>query len=106
MEQSGTVRIGGHSEPRPVEGRIAGTDLRHVLEERRWKERWRCSGSRRKDWLVLMLVLMLMQMGVLMLMVVQLLAQVGRGRYRAETAPVKKPIVQLTPQHVLVFRGE
>lgn len=55
---------------------------------------------------MLMLVLMLMQMGVLMLMVVQLLAQVGRGRYRAETTPVKKPIVQLTPQHVLVFRGE
>lgn len=69
MEQSGTVRIGGHSEPRPVEGRIDGTDLGDVLEERRWKECWRSRGSRRKDWLVLMLVLMLMQMRVLMLMV-------------------------------------
>lgn len=55
---------------------------------------------------MLMLVLMLMQMGVLVLMVMQLLAQVGRCRNRTETAPVKKPIVQLAPQHVLVFCGE
>lgn len=106
MEQSGTVGIAGNSEPRPVEGRIDGTDLGHVLKERRWKEGWRLRGSRRKDWLVLMLVLMLMQMGVLMLMVMQFLAQVGRRINRAETTPVKKPIVQLAPQHVLVFCGE
>lgn len=57
---------------------------------------------------MLVLVLVLMQMRMLMLMVVQLLSQVGRS---AETAPVKKPVVQLPPQHVLVcmgrsFRGE
>lgn len=70
MQQSGTVRIGWHSESRPVEGRIDGPNFGYVLEERRWKERRRCRSSRRKDWLMLVLVLMLMEMSMLMLMMV------------------------------------
>lgn len=58
---------------------------------------------------MLVLVLMLMQMRMLVLMVVQLLPQVGRRRNGAEPAPVQKPIVQLAPQHIRLvgnFRGE
>lgn len=58
---------------------------------------------------MLVLVLMLVQMRMLVLVVVQLLPQVGRRRNGTEPAPVQKPIVQLAPQHVgLVrnFRGE
>lgn len=74
MQQSRTVRVGRHSESRPVEGRIDGPDFGYVLEERRWKKCRRCRGSRRKNRLMLMLVLMLMEMSMLMLMMVQLLA--------------------------------
>lgn len=55
---------------------------------------------------MLVLVLMLMEMSMLMLVMVQFLAQIGRGRNLAETTSVQKPIVQLAPQHILVFCGE
>lgn len=49
----------------------------------------------------MVLVLMLVQVRVLMLVVVQLLAQVGwPGWDRRQPAAIQKPVVQLAPQHI------
>lgn len=58
---------------------------------------------------MLVLVLMLVQMRVLVLVVMQLLPQVWRRWHGTEPAPVQKPVVQLTSQHVRLvgnFCGE
>lgn len=79
----------GDSESGAIEGRVDGAHFGYVLEEG-WREVW-CGRS----WTGGEKLLVLVEMGVLVLVVMEFLAQVRGGRNSAgETSAVQKPVVE------------